>query len=212
MAPDRFAPEIPGAKRQMGKYEVKKRATPHRATVKKRQAVFLDRDGTLIFEYGDIVRPSQVKILKTVPEGLRLMRELGFLLIVITNQPVVGKGLISKSGVKTLNTFLNGKFIKRAAHIDAFYFCPHRAWDDCPCRKPKLGLVRQAVRKYHIDLKRSFFVGDDMRDIETGLQGNMTTILVKTGKAGRDKQFFDVKPDFVARDLLTAARFIARKS
>lgn len=176
----------------------------------RRRAVFLDRDGTLIHEGDDIVRPGQMRILGATPRGLRLLRELGFLLIVITNQPVIGKGFISKKGVKKLNALLNARLAKKSAGVDAFYVCPHRAWDHCSCRKPKLGLVRQAVKKYKIDLRHSFFIGDDMRDIEAGRRGKMTTILVATGKAGKDKRFFDVRPDFNAKDMVAAAKIIRK--
>jgi len=174
----------------------------------KQKAIFLDRDGTLIKQADDIVRPSQIHVLENVPEGLRMMRDLGYRLIVITNQPVVGKGLITKAGVEKLNEVLNARFKKKKAEIDAFYICPHRYWAKCPCRKPKLGLVREAARRFKIDLRQSFFVGDDMRDVETGSRGKMQTILVMTGKAGADKKFFDTKPTFVAKDLLAAAKII----
>ncbi|HVO28395.1 MAG TPA: HAD family hydrolase [Candidatus Paceibacterota bacterium] len=173
-------------------------------------AIFLDRDGTLIRDFNDIVRPAQVRILRNTAPGLALLRKAGFLLVVVSNQPVVGKGLITRRGVEKLHALLNARLAKRGAHIDAFYFCPHRHWDNCACRKPKLGLVRQAAKKYGINLRRSFFIGDDMRDVETGRRGKIKTILVRTGKGGRDKRFYNVKPDLVARDLLDAARIITK--
>jgi histidinol-phosphate phosphatase family protein len=182
--------------------------------MKKRPAVFLDRDGTLIEERDDIVRPSQVRILKNTAAGLILLRKLGFVLIVITNQPVIGKGLITRKGVERLDLLLGIRLAKKDARIDAFYVCPHRYWDHCPCRKPKIALVRAAAKKYWIDLKRSFFVGDSLRDVAAGKRAKMKAILVKTGKAGRDREFFDakkIKPDFVARDLLAAAKIISKQ-
>lgn len=174
----------------------------------KQRAIFLDRDGTLIKQADDIVRPSQIHVLENIPEGLRMMRDLGYRLIVITNQPVVGKGLITKAGVEKLNNVLNARLQQKKASIDAFYVCPHRHWDKCPCRKPKLGLVREAGRRFKIDLRQSFFIGDDLRDVETGKRGKMRTVLVETGNAGADQRFFDAKPDFIAKDLLAAAKIV----
>ncbi len=177
----------------------------------KRPAIFLDRDGTLIAQRDDIIGSSQVKILKNVVQGLKRMQKLGFLCVVITNQPVIGKKLITKAGVERLNTMINGRLQKGGAYIDAFYVCPHRFFDNCSCRKPKLKLVREAVKKYGIDLKKSFFIGDDLRDIETGRRAKAGTILVKTGNAGKDKRFFSITPDFIARDLLAAAKIVEKQ-
>ena len=134
----------------------------------KQKAIFLDRDGTLIRQCADIVRPSQLRILKNAPEGLRLMRELGYRLLVISNQPVIGKGFIDHKGVTELHDVLNMKLAKRGGHVDAFYVCPHRHWDTCSCRKPKLGLVRRGIQRFRISARDSFFIGDSFRDVQTG--------------------------------------------
>ncbi|MDO8621539.1 MAG: HAD family hydrolase [Candidatus Levybacteria bacterium] len=175
-----------------------------------RPAVFLDRDGTLVAQVDDIINSSQLKILSGVPDGVRLLNRLGFLVIVITNQPVIGKGLTTRTKVKKINKVLYNWLSKKGAIIDAFYVCPHRHWDRCACRKPKLGLINAAVKKYNIDITNSFFIGDDMRDIETGKRARLKTILVKTGNAGRDRRYFDVKPNAIVRNFLFAAKFIAR--
>ena len=175
-----------------------------------RPAVFLDRDGTLIRQVNDIVDFSQVRILKGTAEGIKLFNRLGYLVVVITNQPVIGKGLVTKKKVEAIHKTLATKFKKKGAVIDAFYLCPHLHADDCTCRKPKLGMVNAAVKKYDIDIKKSFFIGDDRRDIETGKRAKMQTILLKTGKAGRDKKYFDAEPDATAANLLSAAKRIAR--
>lgn len=173
-------------------------------------AVFLDRDGTIVAQVDDIIDSSQLKVLSGVPEGVRLLNRLGFLVIVITNQPVIGKGLTTIAKVKKINKVLYNQLNKKGAIIDAFYVCPHRFWDHCACRKPKLGFIKAAVKKYNIDITRSFLIGDDMRDIETGRRAKLKTILVKTGNAGRDRRYFDVKPNAIARNFLFAAKSIAR--
>jgi len=174
-----------------------------------RPAVFVDRDGTIIAQVDDITSASQLKILSGVSAGVRLLNRLGFFVIVITNQPVIGKGLTTRTKVREMNTFLCNQLKKEGAVIDAFYVCPHRYMDHCACRKPKLGLIRVAIKKYKIDITNSFYIGDDMRDMETGKRAKLKTILVKTGNAGLDKLYFDVKPDVITRDFLSAAKSIA---
>lgn len=192
----------------MGKHEVK-RAVP-RCAGAKRPAVFLDRDGTLIRHVDDIVRRSQIKILKGAPEALKIFRTLGFRLIVITNQPVISKGLINQKGVDALHRHLNSHFKKHGVALDAFYTCPHRHWDYCLCRKPQIGSVKKAVAKYNLDLRNSFFIGDTFRDVATGKNAKLKTILVATGKGGSDYELFTVKPDYKTKNILTAAKLVRR--
>lgn len=175
-----------------------------------RPAVFIDRDGTIIAQVDDLISASQLKILKGVPDGVRILNKLGFLVIVITNQSIIGKGLTTLPKVKKINKILNSQLNKKGAVIDAFYVCPHRYEDRCACRKPKPGLINVAVKKYNVDITSSFFIGDDMRDMEAGKRAKLKTILVKTGNAGADKRFFDVRPDLITRNFLSAAKSIAR--
>lgn len=176
----------------------------------KRPAVFLDRDGTLIKFFNDIVRPSQVQILKYAPEALRLFREMGFRVVVITNQPVIDKGFIDRRGVDRLHADMNRRLKGQSAAIDSFYVCPHRHWDDCSCRKPRIGSIKKAVKKYHIDIKKSFFIGDTMRDVMTGRNANLKTVLVMTGRKGDDRAAFKVKPDYTVKNILAAAKLIKK--
>ncbi len=176
----------------------------------KRPAVFLDRDGTLIEQFDEITDFSQMRILRGVPEGIRLLNKSRFLVIVVTNQPVIGKGLVTKKKVDEMHMALSAQLKEEGAFIDAFYVCPHRYGENCACRKPNLGLIEAAIQEHGIDVPSSFFVGDDMRDIETGRRAKMKTILVETGNAGRDTRYFNVQPDEVAHDLVAAAESIIR--
>lgn len=192
----------------MGKRKVR-RPTAKKHPRSKRPAIFLDRDGTLIRQKNDIVHPASMKPMRGVPEALAIFRRLGFLLIVITNQPVVSKGFITLRGVRDLNKILNTHLRKHDAAIDQFYICPHRSWDHCTCRKPNIGSIKKAAKEYRIDLRHSFLIGDCMRDIATGRKAKLATILVRTGKGGSDKDEFPVKLDFTAKNLLAAARLVA---
>jgi D,D-heptose 1,7-bisphosphate phosphatase len=181
-----------------------------------KKAVFLDRDGVLNREVDNLRRLSQLRLLPGVPEALKKIRALGYLAIVVTNQPVVARGWLSEAGLKEVHDVLEKRLRRKGAVLDAIYYCPHhpnanlrKYRKTCSCRKSNLGLLRAATKKFHIDLKRSFMVGDSTRDIETGRRAEMRTILVQTGYAGKDGKF-GVKPDFVARSLIAAAAIIRK--
>lgn len=176
----------------------------------KRPAVFLDRDGTIIAQEDDIVSYSEIRILPGAIKALAKLKELGFLLIVVTNQPVVGKGMISEAGIRAIHSKLNAKFAAHHAKIDAFYVCPHRYYDHCNCRKPKQLLIKRAQKKFSVDMKKSFFVGDDLRDVETGRIATLKTILVRTGNGRKKSKFFNTTPDMTAQNLLSAVKKIEK--
>ncbi len=149
---------------------------------KKMKAIFLDRDGVLnksIIKDGKPYPPQSVKdvvILDGVPEGLIKLKQLGFLLVVITNQPDIARGKTTVTEVEKINNYLKEKLI-----LDDVYYCPHDDKDNCDCRKPKPGLVFSAKTRWNIDLSNSFFVGDRWKDIETGRNAGLKTILIDYG-------------------------------
>lgn len=172
------------------------------------KAVFLDRDGTLISYRLQGLSPYNVRLLPGAAAGIRLLDKAGFKLIVITNQPSVARGLISLGDLDKVHADLERRLTRFGAKLDAVYACPHEHADGCVCRKPQSGMVEEAIKEFNIDPKKSFFVGDSTRDIETGLRARIKTILVLTGEGGRDKRFYDPKPDWKARNLLDAAKII----
>ncbi len=141
---------------------------------------------------------------------MKLLNKLGYLCIVLTNQPIIEKGIITLAQSDRLNETVKRKFLRKGARLHAFYTCPHKYGTDCSCRKPDVGLIKQAVKDFGIDLKKSFLIGDTTRDNETGRRADITTILVKTGKAGggEDAKFFKTKADYMARNVLAAAKII----
>lgn len=186
---------------------VRKQTLP--AAGHKDKAVFLDRDGT-ITEEGDVIKPEQLRVLPRSAEGIALLNRLGFLAVVVTNQPIIEKGLLTRAESDRLNDLLCQELAKQGAHVDAVYTCPHRYPSDCRCRKPATGMIEEAAVRFGIDLSKSFMIGDSARDVQTGKNAHMRTILVETGAWEHDpsRQFFDASPDFVAEDLLSAARLI----
>lgn len=131
-----------------------------------RRAVFLDRDNTLIYDPGYIHEPEKVKLLPGVGEGLKLLKENGFLLIVVSNQSGIGRGYYEEEDFWAVNERLQGLLKPFSVQIDAFYFCPHRPEDNCICRKPKPFLVKKAAEEWGIDISESFVIGDKESDVE----------------------------------------------
>lgn len=184
---------------------------------RKRRAVFLDRDGTIIRQVELPHKPSQIKLLPGAAHALKQLHDAGYLLIVISNQPVVARGILTPAGVVKLNNVMVKRLAARGAAIDAFYFCPHNPKADlkkyrkvCACRKPAPGMVLKAAKRFKMDLKKSFLVGDTTQDMLTGKNARVRTILVRTGHGGRDPWQYKAKPDFVVKDLAAAARLITR--
>ncbi len=144
-----------------------------------RRAVFLDRDGVLneaIVREGRPYPPRCIEELRIIPEAadaLRRLKDAGFLLIVVTNQPDVGRGVHSREAVEQLNAIVAAEL-----PVDAFYVCFHDGADGCDCRKPKPGLLVDAARDWNIDLRHSFMIGDRWRDIDAGAVAGCRTVLI----------------------------------
>ena len=179
--------------------------------IKKRPAVFIDRDGTII-EFVDVLsEPSQVKLLSGAAEAIADLNRRGFLVIALTNQPNIEKGLLTEEGLKVIHDLLQKMLAESGAHLDAIYTCPHkyRPEGQCACRKPGIKLIQDAQKDFPIDMEHSWFVGDRLRDVQTGINAKIKTILVPTGGPSKDDEFFpDTKPDYGAANLLAAVQLI----
>jgi len=175
-------------------------------------AVFLDRDGTINEEVGYLNDLSRLRLIPKVAEGLKLLKSAGFKLIVITNQSGPARGYFPKELVFKTHEILQKRLKKRGVEIDDFFVCFHHPEEGCSCRKPKPGLILEAVKKHSIDLSSSYFVGDKVIDIETGKNLGIKTILVLTGYGKGELKYVAPKkgitPDFVAKDLREAAEII----
>ncbi len=181
-------------------------------------AVFLDRDGTLNEDPGYLGDPDHLKLYPKTGEALSILKNnLGFKLIVISNQSGIARGLITDEMVKAVNVRLNELLEVYNAKIDAFYYCPshpdYSSKEECGCRKPSPELVFKAAKDFNIDLAHSYFVGDAVSDIECGTNSGLKTILVKTGYG---KESFSILkkqnkfPTFVAHDLIEVCNFIQK--
>ena len=186
-----------------------------------RPAVFLDRDGTLNQERGFLARAAGLELIPGAGAALRRLREAGFLLIVVTNQPVIARGEASEAELADIHRKLEWELGKAGAYIDALYYCPHHPDAGfpgerpelkiaCDCRKPATGLIETACRDFAIDRPASWMVGDSTRDIEMARRAGLASVLVLTGNGGQDRRY-EVRPDHVAADIGAAAELIRDK-
>jgi histidinol-phosphate phosphatase family protein len=175
--------------------------------------VFLDRDGVLVREVDYLRDPSQLSVLPGVPQALKSLRDAGFKLVVVTNQSGVARGFFSLAMLAKIHRTLKKHLAKYGAKWDALYFSPHAADSAHPWRKPGTGMLKAAKKRFKLDLKSSYFVGDTTTDVATARNAGCVPILVRTGHGGRDGRHPKAKPDKVCRDLAAAARWIlARES
>jgi len=145
---------------------------------KKIPCIFIDRDGTICEDKVYLADPEGLVIFPEVPEGIQRLKKSGFLTIVITNQSGIGRGYFDKETLEKIHERLKGILKEKGAVIDAIYYCPHHPEENCDCRKPKTGLVQQALKDFEIDLDRSFIIGDTDMDTELGRKMGMKTILL----------------------------------
>lgn len=172
----------------------------------KRKAVFLDRDGTVCEEANYLADPDELRVFSFASEAVRLFRESGFLVVLITNQSGIGRGYFDEETLAAIHDKLRDELVEK---IDAIYYCPHVTADACACRKPKTLMLRQAAAAFDIDLSRSWMIGDKAIDIETGLNAGTKTALVLTGYGRFETGKLAKEPDLTAENLLAAARAIS---
>ena len=188
----------------------------------KKPAVFLDRDGTINEQMGYINHMSRFKVLPGVAEAIRLLNNHGFLAIILSNQSGVARGYFPIELVYDVHAYLNTYLKERGARMDGIFFCPHypngpvaEYGYSCDCRKPKTGLIDQALKTFEIDMSRSYMVGDRWTDLEFANRLNLKNILVKTGYGLGDIQYIlpekGITPGYIAEDLLDAVQWIVEK-
>jgi len=171
----------------------------------KRKAVFFDRDGTLIEEVNFLSRVEDLRLFPPTFESLRRLKDNGYLIIVITNQSGIGRGIYDRSAMEAIHLEMQHLL---EGMIDGFYFCPHLPTDGCECRKPNTAMIEAAKSDFAIETEGSWFVGDKSSDVATGQNANIGTILVLTGYGMEHREIFDIGATFVAADLIEAVDHI----
>jgi D-glycero-D-manno-heptose 1,7-bisphosphate phosphatase len=184
-------------------------------------AIFLDRDGTINEEMGYINHPDRFKIFPFVAESIKILKEQGFKIIIVTNQSGIARGYFTEELLKEVHGRLIQYLKQKDANLDAIYYCPHHPTVgdkkyrlDCDCRKPKPGMIEKAVKEYNIDLKRSFIIGDRFKDVVFGKRMNLKTGFVLTGYGVGEYEYqrkdWPFLPDLIGTDLLDITQQIVK--
>jgi D-glycero-D-manno-heptose 1,7-bisphosphate phosphatase len=201
------------------------------------KAVFLDRDGTLIEERGYLDRMELLSVFPWTADALRLLKRAGYMLVVVTNQSAIARGIIEEAFLDQVHAELSARLARGGAAIDRYYHCPHladapleRYRQACRCRKPGPGMIEQACRDLSVDPARSFMIGDRWLDVACGVAAGTRAIRVRTGHgmhedetrmdaaavAGvsrrSDAQRQVAKADVILGNLMEAAGWILRNS
>ena len=184
----------------------------------KQKAVFIDRDGVVNLENEPLNKPEKFSFLPGVKEAIMLLNKSDFLSVIVTNQPIIAKGMATNAQLSKVHGYMEHVLGKEKAYVDRIYYCPHHPHKGfegecteykivCKCRKPETGMIDRAVDDMNIDVSKSFIIGDRTVDVMTGINANLHTILVRQGYAGKDKKY-KCKPDFIFNNLLEATQFI----
>ncbi len=171
----------------------------------KSKAVFIDRDGTLIEEVNFLHRVEDLQYFSYTDEAIRLLKEKGFLVVLVTNQSGIGRGIYTEDQMHSVHAKIQTDL---TAKLDAIYFCPHLPNAGCACRKPNLGMIEAALADLPIDLENSWMIGDKILDVELGLNAGIKPILVLTGYGKKHLDKLQRKPYRVAENLLEAVKII----
>jgi len=185
----------------------------------KQPAVFLDRDGTINEQMGYVNHISRFVLLPGVSRAIRKLNEQTIPVVVVSNQSGLARGYFPASLLDEVNQKMEQQLAADGAHIDGLYICPHHpeAKEEkyritCNCRKPKIGLLKQAAADLNLNLKKSFMVGDRWSDLKCGVAAGATSILVLTGYGRGDQKYIgpqqEIQPAMVAENLNLAVDWI----
>lgn len=178
----------------------------------KQKCIFVDRDGTINVYKGLLFRAEDMELEKNVASAVKLINKSEFLVMVVTNQPVVARNMCSIDYLQIIHNRMETLLGEQGAYLDDIEFCPHhpdKGYPEenpifkikCTCRKPNTGMIEKLASRYNINLSKSWMIGDTTQDIKTGINAGLKTALVKTGMAGTDGKY-PVKADIEGENLL----------
>jgi len=184
-----------------------------------RKAVFIDKDGTLIPNIPYNVDPEKITLSTKASDGLIKLQNSGFLLIIVTNQSGVAKGLFKEKELEKVRNKIETLCIADNIQLSGFYFCPHHPHGvvhqyaiACKCRKPSEGLLLKAAKDLTIDLTKSWMIGDILNDVEAGNRAGCRSILLNNGNETEWKNGNYREPAYIARNIPEAAEYILNTS
>ncbi len=171
-------------------------------------AIFLDRDGTLNVDHGYVHEIDEFQFIDGVIDACRELKQMGFALVLITNQSGIARGKFTEDQFLQLTEWMDWSMADRGVDLDGIYYCPHHSEygegefrQECDCRKPKPGMLLSAQKELNIDMAASYIVGDKIEDMQAGLAANVgTKVLVRTGKpvTAEGEAFADLVLDSLA--------------
>jgi histidinol-phosphate phosphatase family protein len=171
-------------------------------------AVFIDKDGTLVRDVPYNIDPSRIELTQHAGTALRRLRNAGYKIIVISNQPGIALNLFNERDLLPVNRRIQDLLASYEVEIDAFYYCPHEPRDGCECRKPLPGLILRAAREQGVETAISWMIGDILNDVEAGNRAGCRTIHLDNGNETEWMKGDYRQPGWTVQDLPTAAKVI----
>ena len=202
--------------------ELRRGIPSERCLKKKQKAIFLDRDGTVNRKNGLVSREEQLQLEEKAAEAIRMINQSGYLAIIVTNQPVVARGLCEVEDVERIHMKMETLLGREGAYLDDIQFCPHhpdKGYPEenpiykvpCHCRKPDIGMLENCAERFNLSLNDCWMVGDTTVDLQTGRNAGTHTALVLTGDAGNDGKY-SPEAELTGADLLEAVKEILKRS
>lgn len=185
--------------------------------MKKEKVIFLDRDGVINkdpggwTEHSYVTRWEDFHFLPGAREAIKKLRDNGYRIVIVSNQAGVAKGFYSEKALDGINSKMVKEIEASGGKIARVYYCIHQDSDKCDCRKPNTGMFKKAARELGFDIEGAYFIGDGRMDVEAGKKAGLKTALLLCGKTSPEAiGAWEVKPDFIFPDLLTAVNFIMK--
>ena len=173
------------------------------------KVVFLDRDGVISKDSPDHIKSwEEFHFLPKSKDGIKLLTENGFNIIVITNQSVIARKMVTKDELEEMHKKMKKEIENHGGKIIKIYYCPHHPDDGCNCRKPKPGLFLKAIKENNIDVSKSYVVGDRIMDVLAGKTIGSKTVIIPSELGLKELKESKANPDYIAKDLFDAAEWI----
>ena len=171
-----------------------------------KKAVFLDRDGTLNIDHGYVHKIDDFQFIEGSIDALKALKEMGYLLVLVTNQSGIARGYFSEDQFLQLTEWMDWSLADRGVDLDGIYYCPHHPEgkgeykEECECRKPKPGMLMKAAKDFNVDLEKSWMIGDGENDVLAGKNAGCKTVLIGNRDYQQDYTVSSLK-EFIDRML-----------
>lgn len=175
------------------------------------KVVFLDRDGVISKDSPDHIKSwNEFQFLPTAKAALKLLTTNGFHIILITNQSVIARRMTTIEELEDIHNRMKKEIEEQGGKIDTIDHCPHHPDDGCSCRKPHPGMLQKAIKDHKINPKQAFMVGDRMMDVNAGKKVGCRTIIIPSELGQKELDESSIQPDYIAKDLLDASKWIIK--